>query len=115
MLKFNVKRILALRGIEKRPSFLVKHGFTYQQATRFLRHANPILKVKHIEALCVALNCTPNDLFEWKADTNTVLPEMHSLNALNRGERTPSVRQMLKDIPSDKLELIEKLFEELKK
>ena len=115
MLKFNVKRILALRGIEKRPAFLVKHGFTYQLATKFLHYDSPTVKVAHIERLCVALNCTPNDLFEWKADANTVLPETHSLNALQKAEKTLNLQQLVKDIPSDKLALIEKLFEELKK
>jgi hypothetical protein len=94
---------------------LVKLGFDYPQASRFLKKANPSVKIRHIEQLCIALNCTPNDLFEWKADTNTVLPENHSLNALARGAGAKNLQQMVKDIPSDKLALIESVLNELKK
>jgi hypothetical protein len=63
----------------------------------------------------VALNCTPNDLFEWKADAKTVLPEGHSLSRLQSGGGAKNLQEMVKDIPSDKLALIETLLDELKK
>ncbi|MGC2236989.1 MAG: helix-turn-helix transcriptional regulator [Pyrinomonadaceae bacterium] len=114
MLKFNPKRVFALRGVEKKSGFLVRLGFTYPQATKFLKAGKPTIKVSHIEQLCVALNCTPNDLFEWKTDQNTILPGGHSLNALNRGEEVKNLQQMVKDVPSDKLALIENLLDALK-
>ena len=114
MLKFNPKRIFALRGVEKGTGFLVRLGFSYPQATRFLKLGNPTVKVRHIERLCVALNCTPNDLFEWKADNETVLPDAHSLNALDKGAAAKNLQQMVKDIPSDKLAEIENLLNQLK-
>jgi DNA-binding Xre family transcriptional regulator len=115
MLKFNPKNVFLRRGIEKTTAFLVKLGMDYSTASRYLKSKSQFVKIKDIERLCVALNCTPNDLFEWKADANTVLPETHSLNALNRGERTKSAREILKDIPSDKLALVESVLDELKK
>ncbi|CAN5392224.1 hypothetical protein BH10ACI1_BH10ACI1_07120 [soil metagenome] len=114
MLKFNPKRIFGLRGIEQPVGFLVKMGFNYPQASKFLNRDNPMIKLRHIERLCIALNCTPNDLFEWRKDTDTVLPETHSLNALDKGEKMSNLRQMVKDIPSDKLAEIERLMNELK-
>lgn len=113
MLIFNPKKILSLRGIEKVAGFMVKSEFTYQSAGRVLKSRASLIKVKDIERLCVALNCTPNDLFEWKADQTTVLPEGHSLNALSRGEKTRNLQQMVKNIPSDKLALVESLLEGL--
>lgn len=110
MLKFNPKRIFKLRGIERMSGFLVKSGFTYAQATKFLRAGKPTLKISQIERLCIALNCTPNDLFEWKAGGDTVLPDGHSLNVLNRGEKTRNLQEMVKNIPSDKFTLIENLL-----
>lgn len=114
MLKFNPKRIFELRGIEKPVGFLVKLGFDYPQASRFLKAEMPMIKIKHIERLCVALNCTPNDLFEWKADANTVLPDAHSLNALDKGAAAKSLQQIVKDVPSDRLAEIESLVNQLK-
>ncbi|MET0752566.1 MAG: helix-turn-helix transcriptional regulator [Pyrinomonadaceae bacterium] len=114
MLKFNPKRILGLRGIGKPVGFLVRMGFDYPQASRFLKAASPMVKIKYIEQLCIALNCTPNDLFEWKADEKTVLPDGHSLNALSKGDVTKNLQEMVKDVPSDKLALIEDLLDSLK-
>lgn len=115
MLKFNPKNVFSLRGIEKTTAFLVKLGMGYPTASRFLKSKSQFVKVRDIEKLCVALNCTPNDLFEWQADANKTLPETHSLNALHRGGTTKNLQQMIKDVPADKLALVESLLDELKK
>lgn len=115
MLNFNPKNIFAKRGIEKTTAFLVgKLGMDYSTASRFLKSKSRFVKINDIEKLCIALNCTPNDLFEWKPDTNTVLPETHSLTALEKREPTKNLQDLVKDIPSHKLALIEQLLSELK-
>jgi DNA-binding Xre family transcriptional regulator len=115
MMTFNPRKIFSLRGIERRTGFLVRLGISYQTARRFLNSQSQYVQIKDIEKLCIALNCTPSDLFEWQPDANTVLPENHSLHSLNTGAGTKSLRQLVKDVPSDKLALIEKLLDELKK
>lgn len=115
MLTFSPKNIFLLRGIEKTTRFLVNLGMDYSTASRFLKSESQFVKIKDIEKLCIALNCTPNDLFDWKPDNKTVLPETHSLHALDRGEKVKNFRQLMKDIPADKLTEIESLLEELKK
>jgi DNA-binding Xre family transcriptional regulator len=115
MLTFNPKNIFLLRGIEKTTAFLVRLGMDYSTASRFLKSKSQFVKVKDIEKLCIALNCTPNDLFEWKPSSDTVLPEMHSLNALNKGDKVKELQQIVRDIPADKLTEIEVLLNELKK
>ena len=114
MLLFNPKKVFALRGIQKTTNYLVTMGFSYVKASSFLKSKSQFVKIKDIERLCVALNCTPNDLFEWKADNNAVLPENHSLNALDKGGQTKNLQQMIKDVPSDKLALVENLLNGLK-
>lgn len=56
MLKFNPKRVLALRRIEKPTAFLVNLGFDYPKASRFLKGEYEMVKTAHVEKLCVALN-----------------------------------------------------------
>jgi DNA-binding Xre family transcriptional regulator len=114
MLTFNPKNTLSLRGIEKTTAFLVRLGMDYSTASRFLKSTSQFVKIRDIENLCVALNCTPNDLFEWKPDESAVLPESHSLRALEKQERTKHLQEIVKDIPSDKLAMVEKLLNELK-
>lgn len=115
MLTFNPKNIFLLRGIEKTTNFLVNLGMDYSTASRFLKSKSQFVKIKDIEKLCISLNCTPNDLFEWKPSNDTVLPETHSLNALDKGDKVKKLQQIVKDIPSDRLTEIEGLLSELKK
>lgn len=103
-----------MRGIQRTTGFLVNLGMDYSTASRFLKSKSQFVKIKDIEKLCIALNCTPNDLFQWTPDEKTVLPEGHSLNALNKSGNPKNLQQMVKDIPSDKLDRIEALLNELK-
>lgn len=114
MLNFNPKNIFSLRGIEKTTAFLVRLGMDYSTASRFLKSKSQFVKIKDIEKLCIALNCTPNDLFEWHADANTILPETHSLKRLEKTSETKNLQQLIKDVPSDKLGQIEDLLNGLK-
>jgi len=113
MLKFNPKKVFAMRGIEKATNFLVRLGFSYAKASSFLESKSRFVQIKDIERLCIKLNCTPNDLFEWKPDADTVLPENHSIFALEKPE-AKNLQELVKDIPSHKLALIEQLLNELK-
>src|SRR5688500_7198263 len=115
MLKFNPKKIFALCGIEKTTNFLFKMGFSYPQASAYLNSESRFVKIKDIERLCLALNCTPNDLFEWQAENEAVLPENHSLNALTGSGEAKNLQELIRDIPSDRLARIESLLDELKK
>ena len=116
MLKFNLKKMLRLRGVERPVRFMSRAGFEYPTAHKLLEGTRASLRIDHIEKLCVALNCTPNELFEWHEDAKTVLPEGHSLNALAHGASgAKSLQEMVKDIPANKLALIETLLSELKK
>ncbi|MCW5961640.1 MAG: helix-turn-helix transcriptional regulator [Pyrinomonadaceae bacterium] len=114
MLLFNPKKTLALRGIDKATNFLVKIGFSYPAASRFLKSKSQFVKVADIERLCLALNCTPNDLFEWRQDANTVVAENHALRGLEADGEQKNLQQLVKDIPAEKLKKIEELLEELK-
>ncbi|MCD9187237.1 MAG: helix-turn-helix transcriptional regulator [Pyrinomonadaceae bacterium] len=114
MLKFNPKKVFAMRGIEKATNFLVRLGFSYPKASSFLESKSRFVQIKDIERLCIKLNCTPNDLFEWKPDANTVLPDSHALNALLNTGENKNLQQLVKDIPAEKLKLIENLLAELK-
>jgi hypothetical protein len=73
MLVFNLSRVLTLRGVEKPFAFLVKRGFYRTIASNLLNNRTVNIKISHIETLCRALNCTPNDLFELKAAENDAL------------------------------------------
>jgi len=114
MLVFNVNRVLALRGIDAPFAFLVRIGLTRSIAFNLTNYAVANVKIAHLEKICRALNCTPNDLFEWQADEQNVLGENHALNALKRNNSAQEMSRILKDIPIDKLERAGELLNQLK-
>lgn len=110
MLTVNLKRVFALRGVERPAAFMLKHGINRQTANNLLNQQTSVVKIEHIEMLCRLLNCTPNDLFEWD-DTANSLPATHSLNDLKRTMSAKNILQTAKDIP---LGEVERLIDERK-
>jgi len=104
MLRFNAMRVMRLRGIENPWSFMVRNGFHRSTANNFFNGKVLQIKVEHLEKLCLLLNCVPGDLFEWKADSNRTISENHALNAINRADAPPPIVQIIKDVPLEKLE-----------
>lgn len=113
MLVFNPKRMFAMRGIDKAHTEMVKLGLAPGTATKLLQWHSVRLTVEHIEKICVRLNCTPNDLFEWRDDTKTALAEKHSLNTLKREGVPPRLSEIIKDFPVEKLAQVEKVLRDL--
>lgn len=114
MLIFRLSRIFALRGIDKPFAYLVKIGFSRATASNLLNDRLIQVKVGHLETLCRALNCAPNDLFEWTPTEGRSVPENHPLNSLKREKAPARLSQIVKDIPVEKLHMIEELLNQLK-
>ena len=114
MLIFNPRRIFGLRGIERPNNFLVKNGFTPMIASRLLAVGLTNVKVSSVGKLCELLNCTPNDLFDWRPSGNTTLPENHALRSLVREDRV-HLTELLKDLPAEKLADLHAMIDELRK
>jgi DNA-binding Xre family transcriptional regulator len=114
MLVFNINRIMALRGIHQRYGFLVKKGFHRTVAANLANNRAANIKLAHLEKLCRLLNCTPNELFEFKSDANEMFPENHALNKLKREVNVPTVTQIMKEIPVEKLRRVEELLLRMK-
>ena len=113
MLYLNTKRMFKLRGIEKPNKFLIQNGFTYATAYNILHYSLSNLSYRSMEKLCVALSCTPNDLLEFKPDTDSSIPENHPLNKL-KPIQPFSLFEITKDIPVDKIPELLSGIDELK-
>ena len=67
MIKLRVSEIL--REKEKTNYWLYKQmGMSYQNFMRMLNNQTKSIQYANIEALCVILECTPNDLFKFEDD-----------------------------------------------
>lgn len=113
MLYFNIARLMELRGIEKPYAFLVRNGFVSQTATNMINNRLGRITPEQMERMCLILNCTPNDLFDWRPGENSAVSENHALHTLKK-EQTPSVAQMVKDLPVEKLSKLQDLINDLK-
>ena len=114
MLKFNPRRVFALRGIQNDLTLMMKNGFGRGTANNILNFNNRSIKTEHIEKLCVLLRCTPSDLYEWKPDSKTVVPDDHPLHTLRRSENEATLTAIVKDLPLDKLDKVAAFLSELK-
>lgn len=114
MLRFNVIRVMKLRGINKPWVFLRENGFIRSTANHFYNGNVLHIKVEHIEKLCLLLNCTPSDLFEWEPSANTSAGENHALRSLVREKSAPTIAEIVKDLPIEKMEEIGEMLKQLK-
>ena len=112
MLSFNLTRLLKLRGIERHYTWLVRNGFAPQTAVRWSKNEIGYVRPEQMERLCLLLNCTPNDLFDWREDAQKHVHDTHALRTLTK---TPSdLPAQLRELPLDKLEKLGEMIAELK-
>jgi DNA-binding Xre family transcriptional regulator len=112
VIKFNFKRIFKARDIERPYTYLVKHGFTPNTATRMANENIKMLNLKNIETLCQLWQCTPNDLLEWVPDKYSVDATTHPLRELIRKEIHVNIKEILNAIPISQLAEVEKFIKE---
>lgn len=117
MLKYNVKNLMRLRGISEPSAFLKMHGFTQGMATRIAAEKMVGVSPWQVERLCVALKCTPSDLYCWTPEKGEAATESHPLWKL-REQEVMSVTEVGKGIPAEKmgefLEKVKAMEEEMK-
>jgi len=113
MLKLNLQRAIADKGIENPNRFLQHCGITSYTASRLLNNQVESINFKHVELICLALKCTIDDLFIWYPDKNNVVVENHPLNKLKQKENNENLNQKLKRLPFDKIEVVKNYIDKL--
>jgi DNA-binding Xre family transcriptional regulator len=113
MLKMNLAGLMRQRGIPNPAHFLVKHGFTYHTANRLLRNAQDSVSNKKLEKLCLLLNCTIDDLYEWQKPSDTFIPENHPLHKLLPKAGEVDMLQKMQELPMEKLAQLKEFMKDL--
>jgi len=114
MLKYNLKRLINNRAVLQPVGYLKKFGFSFTTSSRLVGGRFSTLKLSQLENLCIAFNCTPNDLLEYIPDEK-IKTKDHPLTTLIRNEQTKKVNEILNDIPIDMLSAFTNKIDELKK
>jgi len=112
MLKVNILRVCEIRGINKSYTFFKNHGFSPAAATRIAGGYLNSFSLESIEKLCLALNCTPNDLLEWVPSKDMTANATHALNALKRNDALlATFTQLVNTASLEKLEKIQEIIQ----
>ncbi|WP_068472900.1 helix-turn-helix domain-containing protein [Saccharicrinis aurantiacus] len=112
MLQYNFDRIFKARGIARPYSFLLKHGFSGNLATRIKNNKVLRIDLHHIEHLCLLLKCTPNDFIQWIPNNDSNVDNNHPLYQMKLPSEEVNLVKTINSIPLGKLEEIEKLIKE---
>ncbi len=112
MLHLQVDKVMAMRGIKKSYSYLMKMGFSHDIAKRLSTDKVSHLKMSHLSKLCEVLNCTPNDLMYYDNGGNLPLGAEHELRKLDKERFVDD--DLIKNLPLDKLQELRSYVERLK-
>lgn len=82
MLKFNLHPFLKMRRVANPRRFLIDLNINHITAAKLLKGEMTSLRLEHIEKICLALRCTPNDLLEWTPDKNSLTDSSHPINKI---------------------------------
>ncbi|MBX3296711.1 MAG: helix-turn-helix transcriptional regulator [Acidobacteria bacterium] len=114
MLKLDLPRIFAVRGV--RNPFKVLRGLGISHSTAYNLLSGRVVSVKHrhLEAICEYLRCTPNDLYAWTPEGGASAAEGHPLRGLIREGDAAEIARAFAEIPLDKINEARDLLEGLK-
>jgi DNA-binding Xre family transcriptional regulator len=103
MLSLNLNPIFKARRISKPYTFLVKAGLTPHSATNILNNASRNIKLDHVELICEALLCEPNDKLEWQPKEGKVYAENFPLNKLIQNDNDNLWQDSFENMPFKEL------------
>ena len=112
MLVWNLKKGFAARNVDKPYSWLVRQGFSPGVASRMSTGKTDKISLKHLEKLCLVLNCTPNDLLEWKAPNKKLDNPQCGLYMLKPASSKASAAEVVNALPMAQLEKLAKVLRE---
>ena len=111
MLTINAGRVFKLRGLSGYLIRLVRAKISRRAAHGYLDGPAANIRLKHLEKICLMLNCTPNDLFDWKPDAEINPPESHALYGLQKNNEIKVFSEKIKNVPIEKLAELNEIIE----
>ncbi len=107
MLLFNLNRVVAIKGEKKSKAAILEAGVPYQTYLRMMKNKASFVTADILERLCLALKCTPNDLYQWIPSANA--PENHPLEAMKY--EGPDLHTKLASMSVAEIDALRKLME----
>lgn len=115
MLYLNLQAIFEAKGIDNPANFLWKNGFTRHTAHNLLYNKSEGINFKHLEKLCLILNCTPNDIFNWQNKHKLLNEDAHPLKQIKKEKSKGNLSLKLRAMSVDKLNELHNFLDDLSK
>ena len=68
------------------------------------------IDVNDLERICLKLNCTPNDLFEWTPSKPENDIDGHALQSIRRKDAAVGLVKLVQGLPVEQMDEIEKMI-----
>ncbi len=112
MIIINFKRIFKIKGINKPFTYLTSVGFSGNFASKVKNNRVRRLELKELEKLCLLLNCTPNDLYEWVPDDDIQVAEDHELHKIRKSDKVFDLTRAMNSLSLEDLGKVEDVLNE---
>ena len=108
MLRLRIKELMKEKGVKAPNKKMMQMGMGDKVAHKYMHDKKTQIAKKDMEALCLFLRCTPNDLFEWIPDDGVQDDPNQPLQKLK--PKPPIVlEEIIKNMTQDELrEFLEK-------
>lgn len=107
MIRLDIKRLLALRGIRYGRAYLLKHGFTVNEVRGLLGRPLVELRFEVLTRICITFDCLPNDVLTWDGDPKShlialVKPPAPDVPSLLQGKSPSEIEEILRRLSGGK-------------
>ncbi len=115
MLQLNLANVIKNKGYSHPNAFLIELGFSSTMASRILNNKRKSIFSADLERICVALNCTPNDLFIYMPPPRAGIEGTHALMSLRHEKNETSIMESLRELPNEKVKELQQIVSTMKK
>lgn len=105
MLKLSVMPLLHARGVKNKTAYLQKMGMSYHAARYIVGDHMHSFNLQVVEKICLALDCTPNDLLFFVPSSQDV-PKTHPLHSLHKDRFRDELAEGVQQLSPTELELL---------
>ena len=114
MFQWNLRRLLAEKGIKFPHRWLIERGISHARAHQLLKGTAKEIKLTQMATICRILNCSPNDLLAWQPDEGDQLQDWHALQKLIRNVNKEAAAQRIAGLNTEQLAELEKIIDQMK-
>lgn len=103
MLEYAIGQYMQAKGIQYMVPYLQKKGFAYHAARHAISNKHTGMRLDVVEKLCLALDCTPNDILIYRPSSKDV-PEDHPLRSLDAARYHNEINEGMQHLDAAELE-----------